>query len=454
MADLSIDQDNLPGVKEVCRDFAVLEDHCLAYSLQEQEIESHLASNVHKSRLIQTDLRVAKRIQEEEDVQAKALTQRHQRAIEQSDVEIAHGIQDQLVRQAMQQRQQEEKDAEVARKLQKQMIKEEKKMSKKIKKLQGSTSVEPYAFSSPSGSPRGSRHCSPEPSRSGYPERTGRGGQGRAGSPMEPHLSRSAFYADGERLRGAAPKKEKPARPPPPQCQDREGEGGRWVGTGQRDVARGSSVAWLEEEKAELEDVRGSEGLVSGFEESSRGGRGTREPQDPWDLQELVSKSSSLLREDRCPPQPPGEPDWMAGSDYSVQNVTQGVKQMGLREQELHDMEVARRLQEEELKASLADSRAAQVAQDEEIARMLMEKEKKKACKSSKKWGRKNPDGEWRAGSEVVKPSSKEDYEHQRSQSLKPARPPPPMHNYENESGSLRAPTRPEPTYRGSLHKH
>ncbi|XP_064194414.1 coiled-coil domain-containing protein 50-like isoform X2 [Anguilla rostrata] len=290
MADLSIDQDNLPGVKEVCRDFAVLEDHCLAYSLQEQEIESHLASNVHKSRLIQTDLRVAKRIQEEEDVQAKALTQRHQRAIEQSDVEIAHGIQDQLVRQAMQQRQQEEKDAEIARKLQKQMIKEEKKMSKKIKKLQGSTSVEPY--------------------------------------------------------------------------------------------------------------------------------------------------------------------DWMAGSDYSVQNVTQGVKQMGLREQELHDMEVARRLQEEELKASLADSRAAQVAQDEEIARMLMEKEKKKACKSSKKWGRKNPDGEWRAGSEVVKPSSKEDYEHQRSQSLKPARPPPPMHNYENESGSLRAPTRPEPTYRGSLHKH
>ncbi|KAG5847502.1 hypothetical protein ANANG_G00126730 [Anguilla anguilla] len=423
MADLSIDQDNLPGVKEVCRDFAVLEDHCLAYSLQEQEIESHLASNVHKSRLIQTDLRVAKRIQEEEDVQAKALTQRHQRAIEQSDVEIAHGIQDQLVRQAMQQRQQEEKDAEVARKLQKQMIKEEKKMSKKIKKLQGSTSVEPYAFSSPSGSPRGSRHCSPEPSRSGYPERTGRG---------ERETSQTT----------------------PPQCQDREGEGGRWVGTGQRDVARGSSVAWLEEEKAELEDVRGSEGLVSGFEESSRGGRGTREPQDPWDLQELVSKSSSLLREDRCPSQPPGEPDWMAGSDYSVQNVTQGVKQMGLREQELHDMEVARRLQEEELKASLADSRAAQVAQDEEIARMLMEKEKKKACKSSKKWGRKNPDGEWRVGSEVVKPSSKEDYEHQRSQSLKPARPPPPMHNYENESGSLRAPTRPEPTYRGSLHKH
>lgn len=40
----------------------------------------------------------------------------------------------------------------------------------------------------------------------------------------------------------------------------------------------------------------------------------------------------------------------MAGGDYGLQDVTQGVNQMDLQEQVLHDLEVARRLQEEELK--------------------------------------------------------------------------------------------------------
>lgn len=35
-------------------------------------VENHLASNIHKSRLVQQDLRVAKRLQEEEDQWAKA----------------------------------------------------------------------------------------------------------------------------------------------------------------------------------------------------------------------------------------------------------------------------------------------------------------------------------------------------------------------------------------------
>lgn len=42
------------------------------YSLFTFPVESHLASNVHKSRLVQQDLRVAKRLQEEEDKRAKA----------------------------------------------------------------------------------------------------------------------------------------------------------------------------------------------------------------------------------------------------------------------------------------------------------------------------------------------------------------------------------------------
>ncbi|MED6246463.1 Coiled-coil domain-containing protein 50 [Ilyodon furcidens] len=73
---VSIDQNKLPGVKEVCKDFAVLEDHSLAYNLQEQEIESHLASNVHKNRLVQKDLQVAKKLQEEEDERAKIQSQK------------------------------------------------------------------------------------------------------------------------------------------------------------------------------------------------------------------------------------------------------------------------------------------------------------------------------------------------------------------------------------------
>ncbi|XP_053287460.1 coiled-coil domain-containing protein 50 isoform X1 [Pleuronectes platessa] len=129
---VSIDQNELPGVKEVCRDFAVLEDHCLAYNLQEQEIESHLASNVHKSRLVQTDLQVAKKLQEEEDKRAKIQNQKQHVAIERQDNEIAQEIQEELVRQAERQRQQEEKDAAIARKLQEKEMKEERRRQKQL----------------------------------------------------------------------------------------------------------------------------------------------------------------------------------------------------------------------------------------------------------------------------------------------------------------------------------
>lgn len=129
---ISIDKNKLPGVKEVCRDFAVLEDHCLAYNLQEQEIESHLASNVNKSRLVQKDLQVAKKLQEEEDQRAMVQSQKQHVDIERKDIEIAHEIQEELVRQAEQQRQQEEKDAAIARKLQEKEMKEERRRQKQL----------------------------------------------------------------------------------------------------------------------------------------------------------------------------------------------------------------------------------------------------------------------------------------------------------------------------------
>ncbi|XP_036409601.1 coiled-coil domain-containing protein 50-like isoform X2 [Megalops cyprinoides] len=254
MADFSIDQNRLPGVKEVCRDFAVLEDGCLAYSLQEQEIESHLASNIHKSRLIRSDIQVARRLQEEEDLQVQARGQRWQRDIDQSDTEVAKGIQDRLVRQAEQQRRQEKMDEAIARKLQEKEMKEGKK-----KKKQQEVFVEP--------------HC--------------------------------------------------------------EGRG-----------------------------------------------------------------------------------DWNVQGNYSMKEVTQDINRLALQDQELRDMEVARKLYKEEQKASQADTRAAQVAQDEA------------------------------SSEQVVRARSHEDS--QRSIKEKPARPPPPTRNRENvDPCPTRLPTRTEPTSRG-----
>ncbi|XP_037104765.1 coiled-coil domain-containing protein 50 isoform X3 [Syngnathus acus] len=327
---VSIDHEKLPGVKEVCRDFAVLEDHCLAYNLQEQEIESHLASNVHKSRLVQQDLQVAKKLQEEEDEIAKVVIKKQHVAIERQDNEIAHEIQDQLVRQAEQQRrQQEEKDAAIARKMHEKEMKEERRRQK---------------------------HQDEE------------------------------YYED---------------------------PGGRIV-------------------------LKGSGSFVEG--------------------------------------------------EYGVGEATRDLTKLDLREQELKDLEVARRMQEEEVKASKTHVRAAQVAQDEEIARLLMEQEKKEYRKHREREkdreekererekerlamekmavDRRRAEGDSRSNSEdVVRPRTRDEHhEHQRQRNHhKPSRPPHPRtHEYENanpgygygdHAAPQRAPTRPEAAYKGAYYK-
>ncbi|XP_011379793.1 coiled-coil domain-containing protein 50 isoform X1 [Pteropus vampyrus] len=129
MAEVSIDQSKLPGVKEVCRDFAVLEDHTLAHSLQEQEIEHHLASNVQRNRLVQHDLQVAKQLQEE-DLKAQAQLQKRYKDLEQQDCEIAQEIQEKLAIEAERRRIQEKKDEDIARILQEKELQEEKKRKK------------------------------------------------------------------------------------------------------------------------------------------------------------------------------------------------------------------------------------------------------------------------------------------------------------------------------------
>ncbi|XP_041897709.1 coiled-coil domain-containing protein 50 isoform X1 [Corvus kubaryi] len=158
MAGIGIDHSKLPGVKEVCRDFAILEDHTLAHNLQEQEIEHHLATNVQRNRLVQHDLQMAKQLQEEEDKKARAQIQKHQKDLERQDCEIAQEIQVKLAFEAEERRRQEEKDEDIARLLQQKELQEEKKRKKHYPESQGHTGYEESYYAEngehPWGDPR------------------------------------------------------------------------------------------------------------------------------------------------------------------------------------------------------------------------------------------------------------------------------------------------------------
>ncbi|XP_068447407.1 coiled-coil domain-containing protein 50 isoform X1 [Clinocottus analis] len=326
--DVSIDKNKLPGVKEVCKDFAVLEDHCLAYNLQEQEIESHLASNVNKSRLVQKDLQVAKKLQEEEDQRAKGKNQKQHTDIERQDNEIAQEIQDQLVQQAEQQRQQEEKDAAIARKLQEKEMKEERKRQKQLEsnfeeeyfedhgaarrpldldkptrlKSTSPNRYDAYAPLSPhhrdcspdysSIEPKRSRHPKQDPaapnSRSRYPEHhlVAEGGRSRHAEPYQEHLlpsrgkhgDRHPDYEPTETGKSRGPwrdntdravrRKDRPARPPPPQSPKERDKA--WDRKHDRD--RGRDLEW--ERHMEKEQRRDREPDLRG--ERARGNDGER----------------------------------------------------------------------------------------------------------------------------------------------------------------------------------
>ncbi|XP_010082162.1 PREDICTED: coiled-coil domain-containing protein 50, partial [Pterocles gutturalis] len=146
----------------VCRDFAVLEDRTLAYNLQEQEIEHHLATNVQRNRLVKHDLQVAKKLQEE-DLKARAQIQKHQKDLEQQDSEIAQEIQVKLVFEAEQRRRQEENDEDIARLLQQKELQEEKKRKKHHPESQGHTGDEDNYYAENGGAKsRGTKQATPQ----------------------------------------------------------------------------------------------------------------------------------------------------------------------------------------------------------------------------------------------------------------------------------------------------
>uniref|UniRef100_A0A3Q3F4H1 Coiled-coil domain containing 187 n=1 Tax=Labrus bergylta TaxID=56723 RepID=A0A3Q3F4H1_9LABR len=123
MAELEIDQTNLPRVEEVCQCFAVLEDGVLAHNLQEQEIEKYYTTNIQKNKLVQNDIRVAKRLQDEEEEQRmhqSATLRQASRQLEAQDFEYARLIQEEIQRCAQETHRRELYDEEIAKRLQEQ----------------------------------------------------------------------------------------------------------------------------------------------------------------------------------------------------------------------------------------------------------------------------------------------------------------------------------------------
>ncbi|XP_056095676.1 coiled-coil domain-containing protein 187 isoform X2 [Rhinichthys klamathensis goyatoka] len=118
MAELEVDQSNLPRIQEVCQCFAVLEDGALAHNLQEQEIEQYYNSNVQRSQLVQRDIRVAKRLQDEEEQTAQMLQQQATRQLEERDSEYAQMIQEEIQRRAEEALRREVEDEEIAKRIQ------------------------------------------------------------------------------------------------------------------------------------------------------------------------------------------------------------------------------------------------------------------------------------------------------------------------------------------------
>ncbi|KAL6464970.1 hypothetical protein MHYP_G00272870 [Metynnis hypsauchen] len=114
--EIEIDKSHLPRVYDVCQCFSVLEDGALAHSLQEQEIEQFYSSNVQKNQAVQSDVRLARRLQEEEERRARLGHQLRQ--MEEQDCEYAKMIQEELRRRDEEAQKREEEDEEMAKRMQ------------------------------------------------------------------------------------------------------------------------------------------------------------------------------------------------------------------------------------------------------------------------------------------------------------------------------------------------
>ncbi|KAI5281665.1 coiled-coil domain-containing protein 50 isoform X2 [Manis pentadactyla] len=445
MAEVSIDQSKLPGVKEVCRDFAVLEDHTLAHSLQEQEIEHHLASNIQRNRLVQHDLQVAKQLQEE-DLKAQAQLQRHYKDLEQQDCEIAQEIQEKLAIEAERQRIQEKKDEDIARLLQEKELQEEKKRKKHFPESSGASA---YGDS--------------------YYYEDGDLPQSRRARELGSGVSRSyRLQSDGSTVKQ---RKEKTKHP----VENLEELEEHWsseksLSSSSLGKVRDNSKINTEQRERKQSDheklrrpplpkISGEVFLSTEFDNwEANSSHRTRNLEKQSRHQDRLSPKSSQKAGLHCKEALCGRDHGQgehrerkhrlrtppfSESEKRLQLHSTGMKprmkkeavstpsQAAHRDQEWYDAEIARKLQEEEILATQVDMRAAQVAQDEEIARLLMAEEKKayKKAKEREKSSldKRKHDPDWKP--KTIKSAyskSKESDEPHRFKNDRPARPPPP----------------------------
>ncbi|XP_030071693.1 coiled-coil domain-containing protein 50 isoform X2 [Microcaecilia unicolor] len=442
MTDPSIDQSKLPGVKEVCRDFAVLEDHTLAYNLQEQEIENHLASNIQRTRLVQHDLLVAKKLQEEEDLKAQARIQKRHKDLEHQDSEIAQEIQEKLVIEAEERLRQEEKDEDIARKLQE---REKKRQTKQATERQGHELLEDGYYQETRDRSRG-KHKEYEHDR----PRRHRSHERHHKPPSESKHSQSRFYTDVSDQQPCV--EENPRKP----CRDQEARRPR-----RHEEHCDRSNSW-NERPIRPPPPRSVRDADVDAEHAAR--------QPLTNSGKPRSHSQDDLCSRACQDGKRHDSEALKRSEYrkgtgskEIRDATYGKMRPDVKQLELQDAQIARQLQEEELRATRSDMQAAQVAQDEEIARLLMAKEKKayKRAKMLDKMpsDKRRQEPEWQSHAvEHTHPRSRDGYEVHGSKKDKPARPPPPptLTDYAEfkgpQHGSTRPANRSESAYKGSSH--
>ncbi|MGH0181064.1 UNVERIFIED_CONTAM: hypothetical protein FKN15_009320 [Acipenser sinensis] len=367
-------------------------------------VENHLASNIQKSRLVQYDLQVAKRMQDEEDKRAWTRNQRRQRDRVHSDNEIAQEIQEQQVKQALDKRQQEEKDEAIARRLHEKELKEERKRKKQLQDV-------PYEDGY-------------------YEDNRGRKHQGEYGVQ---EVIQGVTRLD---LRGSELTDLEVAM----RLQEEElKEIARLLMEKEKRVhirsmeMRRQEPEW-KPEPGEAVRPRSREGYEL---QRPRNDKPTRPPRPTGDYENIDAGYGNTGSP--CSPRPSSRSDAAYKGrkhqgEYGVQEVIQGVTRLDLRGSELTDLEVAMRLQEEELK---------------EIARLLMEKEKRVHIRSME-MRRQEPEWKPEPG-EAVRPRSREGYELQRPRNDKPTRPPRPTGDYENIDagyGNTGSPCSPRPSSR------
>ncbi|KAG8445082.1 hypothetical protein GDO86_010011 [Hymenochirus boettgeri] len=425
MTELSIDHSKLPGVKEVCRDFAVLEDHSLAHTLQEQEIEHHLATNIQRNQLVKTDLKVAKKLQEEEDLRAHTQVKNHQNELELLDSELAQEIQGKLVIEAERQRRQEEKDEDIARLLQE-------REEKRRKKYYPSAEDEPF-YRDKEGHLKG-RHKEflseyDRPHRHEMHEKKGferndprfektasnnfrqRGHSAESRSLNKEEDSCDIHKRGGDYNRSPC-KKEKPQRPPLPRTSrhqedflnERTNEGHPSENMPRKGRSNSYDLLAANDSDNKKQQDNFGEKSHRSYKDSDcdneRHRRRTPSPCQQRHFRDSGTRSKGIR-------------DAPASRHTSV-----------VRNQEENDAEIARKLQEREFKVNVADVRAAQLAQDEEIARYLTEKEEK-ANKKSKGREKISVEREMHMH-DHVKERTREEHDYHHSRSDKPYRPLPP----------------------------